>query len=73
MKVLLSFGFVVMMFVTGLCLAKGLPVTSLGHRCIYGPHTGDSGRWTGRTKVVNSRMFYEQRCIQGHSWFTSTP
>jgi hypothetical protein len=40
--------------------------------CPYGPHPGDKGIWTGKTKTVNAKIFFEQKCIQGHKWFTKT-
>ena len=40
--------------------------------CPFGPHPGDKGMWTGKTKTVNAKIFYEQKCIQGHKWFTKT-
>ena len=41
--------------------------------CPYGPHPGDKGIWTGETFMTNATIFYEQKCIQGHTWFTKTP
>ena len=40
--------------------------------CPFGPHPGDKGIWTGKTKIVNANIFFEQNCIQGHKWFTKT-
>ena len=46
--------------------------TTSASTCPFG-HTGGQGQWTGKTKVVNAKIFYEQKCIQGHKWFTAKP
>ena len=43
---------------------------ALSSECPFG-HVGGRGTWTGKTKVVNAKIFFEQKCIQGHKWFTA--
>jgi hypothetical protein len=73
---------VVLMLVTiaaSEALNAGVTSTSSAHyletkaSCPYGPHPGDEGIWTGGSFMTNATIFYEQKCIQGHTWFTKTP
>ena len=57
----------------GVTSASAVHAPAAKASCPYGPHPGDTGIWTGRTKTVNAKPFYEQKCIQGHKWFTKTP
>ena len=46
--------------------------TALSSECPF-DHVGGRGTWTGKTKIVNARIFYEQKCIQGHKWYAAKP
>ena len=36
------------------------------------PFDNNSGIWTGRTKVVNSRIWYIMKCVSGHEFLSPT-
>ena len=45
---------------------------TLASECPF-KHIGGRGIWTGKTKIVNAKIFYEMKCIQGHKWFADKP
>jgi len=53
-------------------LTQDAPSHSVSSECPF-DHVGGRGTWTGKTKVVNAKVFYEQKCIQGHRWYTRKP
>ena len=53
-------------------LTKDVISHSVSSECPF-DHVGGRGTWTGKTKVVNAKVFYEQKCIQGHRWYTRKP
>ena len=46
--------------------------TALSSECPFG-HVGGRGIWTGKTKIVNAKIFYEQKCTRGHRWYAAKP
>ena len=52
--------------------SRAVSQSTLASFCPFN-HVGGRGQWTGKTKVVNAKTFFEMKCIQGHKWFASSP
>jgi hypothetical protein len=52
--------------------SRAVSQRTLASECPF-KHIGGRGMWTGKTKIVNAKIFYEMKCIQGHKWFADKP